>query len=312
MKILITGGAGFIGSHLCERLIDNEITVYDNFSTGKMENINVDVRLITGDINNYDRLSRYIKGQDIVIHQAFPYGKATRSLDKQFIEDGAVGTYNVLRASIEHGVEKVVYASTVAVYGKQEYLPIDESHPKNPFLPYGATKLLGELYCSTLRNIYGLNTVSLRYFNVYGRRYATHDHSAMIRFLNCVKNDKPLLIYGDGSQIRDYTYIDDIVDGTVLALKGSGEYNIARGEGISIIDLAMKILEITGKNLEIKFVEQEMKDGLPYGITDVVKGRQIDTRNYIADISKAKKLGYNPTTKIEKGIEETYNWILQQ
>lgn len=308
MKILITGGAGFIGSHLCERFDD--VTVFDNFSSGKRSNISKDIEVIEGSINDYNKVAEAVKGKDIVIHQAFPYGMATRELDKQFVEDGAIGTYNVLRASIEHNVEKVIYASTVAVYGRQKYLPIDEGHPKNPFLPYGATKLLGEMYCSTLKNVYGLNTVSLRYFNVYGKRYPTFDHSAMIKFLKCAKNDEPLLIYGDGSQLRDYTYIDDIVEGTILALEGSGEYNIARGEGIRIIDLAKKILEVTGKDLEIKFIKQKVGKSLPYGITDIVRGRQIDTRNYIADISKAQReLGYKPTTKLEEGIRETYKWI---
>jgi len=147
------------------------------------------------------------------------------------VEDGAIGTFNVLRAAVENKIRKVLYASTVAVYGRQEYLPIDEKHPKNPFLPYGATKLLGELYCSTIHNVFGIDTVSVRYFNVYGPRYATFDHSAMVNFLNRVVGNKELLIYGDGSQVRDYTYIDDIVNGTLLALKKDNTigdvYNIA-------------------------------------------------------------------------------------
>jgi UDP-glucose 4-epimerase len=325
-KILIAGGAGFIGSHLCEKLLpDNtEITVFDNFCTGKMENLeNVkdDLRIITGNINNYEEVSNAIKGHDLVIHQAFPYGVATRELDKQFVEDGAIGTFNVLRASVEHDIEKVVYASTVAVYGRQQYTPLDENHPKNPFLPYGATKLLGELYCSTINNVFGLDTVSLRYFNVYGPRYATFDHSAMIHFLERVIQNECLLIYGDGSQVRDYTYIDDIVQGTILALKqdnSNGEiYNIAEGEGMQIIDLAKKIIEISGKDLEPRFAELDeyktIEKGLPYGITEKIGDKYVDTRKYVADIEKAQnELGYKPTTDFDYGIRKTYEWLLEQ
>jgi len=325
-KILIAGGAGFIGSHLCEKLLpDNtEITVFDNFCTGKMdnlENVKDDLRIIKGDINNYEEVSNAIKGHDLVIHQAFPYGVATRELDKQFVEDGAIGTFNILRAAVEHDIEKVLYASTVAVYGRQQYTPLDENHPKNPFLPYGATKLLGELYCSTINNVFGLDTVSLRYFNVYGPRYATFDHSAMIHFLERVIQNECLLIYGDGSQVRDYTYIDDIVQGTILALKKdntNGEvYNIAEGEGMKIIDLAKKIIEISGKDLEPRFAEideyKTIEKGLPYGITQKIGDKYVDTRKYIANIEKAQnELGYNPSTEFDDGIRKTYEWLLEQ
>lgn len=325
-KILIAGGAGFIGSHLCEKLLleNSEVTVFDNFCTGKMENLqNVKdgINIITGDINNYEEFSKAAVGKDIVVHQAFPYGVATRELDKQFVKDGAIGTYNIFRASVENDIEKVVYASTVAVYGRQHYTPIDENHPKNPFLPYGATKLLGELYGSTINNVFGLDSVSVRYFNVYGPRYATFDHSAMIHFLERVIQNECPLIYGDGTQVRDYTYIDDIIQGTVLAIKKDntkGEaYNIAEGQGITIFDLAKKITEISGKDLEPKFAEvneyKTIKKGLPYGITEKVDGKYVDTRKYIANIEKAQKeLGYKPSTDFDYGIRKTYEWLLEQ
>lgn len=325
-KILIAGGAGFIGSHLCEKLlIENaEISVFDNFYTGKIDNLkNVkkDIQIITGNINNFEEISDAVRGNNIVIHQAFPYGVATRELDKQFVEDGAIGTYNVLRASVEHDIERVAYASTVAVYGRQQYTPIDENHPKNPFLPYGATKLLGELYCSTMNNVFGLDTVSLRYFNVYGPRYATFDHSAMIHFLERVIQNQCPLIYGDGSQVRDYTYIDDIVQGTILALKVDNTkgkiYNIAEGQGIKIIDLAKKIIEISGKTLEPRFAEineyKTIEKGLPYGITQKIGDKYLDTRKYVANIENAiTDLGYKPNTDFDYGIRKTYDWLLEQ
>jgi len=322
-NILVTGGAGFIGSHLCERLLKEnaKVTVFDNLSTGKIENladIMDKIEFVRGDIKDYNEVKKVIKGKDIVIHEAFPYGVATRELDKQFVEDGSIGTFNVLRASVENDVKKVVYASTVAVYGEQEYVPIDEEHKKDPFLPYGATKYIGELYCSTFNRVYGLDTVSLRYFNVYGPRYATFDHSAMIHFLERSIENKTLLIYGDGNQIRDYTYISDIVEGTILAVKKDGlngeVFNLGEGQGIKIIDLAKKIVEISGKNLEIRFAKPEeyryIKKGLPYGVTKKTDDGYLDTRNYIADINKARKiLGYNPKTGIDDGIKITLEWM---
>jgi len=323
-KILITGGAGFIGSHLCEKLLHEgaEISVLDNFSTGKMSNIEQiknDIRIIKGDINDFELTKNAIKGSDIVVHEAFPYGVATRELDKQFVEDGAIGTFNVLRASVECDVQKVVYASTVAVYGKQEYTPIDEEHPKNPFLPYGATKYLGELYCSSISNIFGIDTVSLRYFNVYGPRYAAFDHSAMVNFLTRVINNKEPLIYGNGDQVRDYTYIEDIINGTLQAIKKENTrgavYNLAEGEGISIIDLANKIIKISGKDLQPRFAEideyKKINKGLPYGMTKKIGDKYIDERKFVADINKAKiELGYKPITEFDDGIEKTYNWLM--
>ena len=322
-RVLVTGGAGFIGSHLCKRLLKEgaEVTVYDNFCTGKMENLSgiVDeIKIVRGDIRNFEDIKRAVEGKDIVIHEAFPYGVATRSLDKQFVEEGAVGTFNVLRASVEHEVEKVVYASTVAVYGQQEYTPIDEGHPKDPFLPYGTTKYLGELYCSTFNKVYGIDTISLRYFNVYGPRYATFDHSAMVHFLERVIENMPPLIYGDGNQLRDYTYIDDIVDGTILAAKKDetkGDvFNLGEGHGIRITELAEKIIKISGKDLEPRFARLDeyryIKKGLPYGVTKKMGDKYLDTRNYVANINKAKKiLGYDPKMNIDEGIRITMDWM---
>lgn len=325
-KILVTGGAGFIGSHICERLLEEgaEVAVYDNFSTGKFENLSEikdKVTVTEGDINNYEETKNAIKVNSIVIHEAFPYGVATRELDKQFETDGAVGTFNVLRAAVECDIEKVVYASTVAVYGEQEYTPLDEKHAKNPFLPYGATKYIGELYCSAFSRVYGIDTVSLRYFNVYGPRYATFDHSAMVHFLERVIENKPPLIYGDGNQIRDYTYIYDIVEGTIAAVikpttKGD-VFNLGEGNGIKIIDLAKKIIAASGKALEPRFAEldeyRHIKTGLPYGITTKVGDKYLDTRKYVANIDKAKKiLGYNPKTRLDDGIGKTLEWMKKQ
>jgi len=325
-KILITGGAGFIGSHLCEKLLKEEnakITVFDNFSTGKISNlksIENKIKIIKGDIQNVKEIDKASKSQDIIIHEAFPYGAATRSVDKQFVEDGTIGTFNVLRSASKNNIKKVVYASTVAVYGIKKTPPQKEEITKNPFLPYGATKYLGELYCSSFFNVYGLKTVSLRYFNVFGPRYATFDHSAMILFLKKAIKNEDLIIYGTGKQIRDYTYVDDVVNGTILAIKNGtngNSYNIAKGKGVSIINLAKKIIKITGSKSKIHFAKQnEYKifgKSLPYGITKKINNKFTDERNYVGCINKAKtELRYQPKITLEEGILKTFKWMKKE
>ena len=328
-KILITGGAGFIGSHLAEKLCcDNNIIIFDNFSTGKLTNIEKlkdKITIIEGNITNYIQVLKAVKDVDYIIHQAFPYGVATRELNKQFIEDGAVGTFNILHAAVENNVEKVVYASSVAVYGIQDKLPVKENNLINPFLPYGATKYVGELYCRTISNVFNLQTVSLRYFNVYGPRYSSYDHSALINFLSRALKGKDLVIYGDGEQIRDYTYIDDVVEGTLLSLekdKFYGEiFNIGGGNGIKILDLANLVAEMareyTKKEIKVRFAQKEEYEkvfrGLPRGITKKIGDKYVDERNYIADITKAKKiLGYSPKVGLKEGITKTLEWLLDK
>jgi len=321
--VLITGGAGFIGSHLAAALGKRGVPVriLDNFSTGTRENleaVGAPVDLVEGDICDEDVCGRAVSGCDTVIHQAYPYGVATRDVDHQYVAEGAIGTFNVLRAALRARVRKVLYASTVAVYGRQERVPVDEEHPKNPFLPYGATKYLGELYCSTFANVYGLDTASCRYFNVYGPRYATYDHSALILFMERALRGEDLLIYGDGTQMRDYTYIDDVVTGTLLALdkptKPGDVYNIGAGRGLTIKELADLVVKSLGSRSKVRLAEPEeyrkTPGGLPYGITDKKDGRFLDTRKYMADITKARRdLGYNPTTPLEEGIPRTLAWL---
>lgn len=326
-KFLITGGAGFIGSHLCERLLraGAEVVILDDFSVGKMvnlKNIKNSIKIIKGNIINTRTIERATKGCDVVVHEAFPYGRAGMGLEEQFIEEGAIGTFNVLKAAVKNNVRKVVFASSVAAYGIPKYLPINENHPIDPFLPYGATKRAGELYCSAFSKLYGLDTVSLRYFYVYGPRYSTLDHSALVNFINRAIHGRPLLIYGDGSQIRDYTYIDDAIDGTILAIKKENTkgavYNISSGLSISVSGLAQTIKKIMGKDIEIIFAKNNQYRYVPYcrvpvGMTSKKSGRWIDERNYTADLSLSKKeLGYKPKIDLETGIRQTAEWLISQ
>lgn len=320
----MTGGAGFIGSHLCERLLKEgaEVIVLDNFCTGKPANLKSlknSIKIITGDIIDARKVEAAVKGSDAIIHEAFPYGRSGMDLENLYAEEGVMGTFNILRSAVRHNVKKVVFASSVAVYGIQKYLPIDEKHPLEPFLPYGATKLAGELYCSTFSKLYGLDTISLRYFYIYGPRYSSFDHSAMVNFINRAIHKKPLLIYGDGSQVRDYTYIDDAIDGTILALKkdkAAGEvYNISSGRKISILDLAQRIKKVSGNDLEIRLAgNKEYKYvrncPIPVGMTDKINGQWLDQRNYSADLNKAiKDLGFSPKVDLEAGIKKTMAWL---
>ncbi len=323
-KILVTGGAGFIGSHLCERLLKEgtEVVILDDFSTGKMANLKKIADSTTirrGNIANRQIIKKVVKGCDVIVHMAFPYGRTGMGLKEQYIEDGTVGTYNILKSATEHNVQKVIFASSVAVYGIPQYLPIDENHPINPFLPYGATKRAGELYCSTFSKLYGLDTVSLRYFYIYGPRYSTFDHSALVNFINRAIQKKPLLIYGNGLQIRDYTYIDDAINGTILAIKKDNIqgkiYNISSGVKISILELAQKIKKIIGKGVKIRFAKNDQYRYIPYckvpiGMTGKKGSKWIDERNYTANLSLSKKeLGYNPRIDLDEGIKKTIDWL---
>lgn len=326
-KILITGGAGFIGSHLCERLLAEgaKVAVLDDFSTGKLtnlKNIKSSIKIIKGDITNEKIVEKAVRGCDAIVHEAFPYGRSGMGLEEQYIEEGTIGTFNILKSAVKNNVKKVVFASSVAVYGIPKYLPIDEAHPTDPFLPYGATKRAGELYCSAFSKLYGLDTIGLRYFYIYGPRYSTFDHSALVHFINCAISGRPLLIYGDGSQIRDYTYIADAIDGTVLAIKKEGGngavYNISSGLGINILELAQKIVKIVGKDIKIKFAKNNQQRHIPYcrvpiGMTSKSEGKWTDERNYTASTALSREeLGYVPKISLEYGINQTIKWLAAQ
>ena len=324
-KILVTGGAGFIGSHICERLLKEgaEVVVLDDFSTGKIDNlkkIKSLIKIIRGDILDDKAVKKATNGCDAIIHQAFPYGKSGMGLDNQYVRAGTEGTFNILREAVKSGVKKFIFASTASVYGiVPKYPPIDEKYRTKSFLLYGSTKLCGENFCSTISDLYGLDTTVLRYFYVYGPRYSVFDHSAMVNFINLALRGKPILIYGKGDQLRDYTYIEDVVEATILALKNESTkekiYNISSGFNTSISDLAATIVRLTNSKSEIKAASHTQYRyidycRIPIGITSKKDNQWIDERNYIADISLVKKeLGYFPKISLEDGILKTVNWM---
>jgi len=306
-KVLVAGGAGFIGSHVCDALIRKgaEVTVLDNLVSGNLKNIahiKDRLRFIKGDITNFEQVLHAAKDKDVIIHEAFPAAICDLSPEKQFITTGTLGTYNLLRAALANN-SIFIYASSISVYGKQVSSQISESHPLNPIIVYGATKLSGEIYCRAFQHEHGLNIVILRYSDVYGPRF--NRISAPIAFLLKGLKKEPLQIHGDGSQTRDYTYVTDIAEGTVLAIneKAYGDvFNIASGNHISILELAKKVNVITGNDSELELIAHEKIDTQKYVVED--------ERKYSINIAKAKKiLGYNPKISLDSGLNMTKEWI---
>lgn len=305
MKLVITGGAGFIGSNIAEELSkekDNEIIIVDDLSTGKMANLrkfDQNINLVRGSITDLNLLKVVFKGVDYVFHQA-AIPSVPRSIKDPIASNNANvnGTLNVLVAARDCGVKKVVYASSSSVYGDTPELPKRERMTPNPLSPYAVTKLLGEYYCNVFNNIYGLKTVSLRYFNVYGPRQDPYsDYAAVIpKFINRVSENKPPVIYGDGEQTRDFTFVKDVVRANILAAKSDAEgvYNIANGNRISINELANMIMALIGNNLTP--IHDDPREG--------------DVKHSLADISEAKKnLGYEQGYSLEEGLRGTIEWF---
>ena len=304
MKVLITGGAGFIGSNLVERLIKgNEVIVLDNLSTGKEENIkeflgNKNFKFINGSITDLNLLRKMTCDVDYILHHA-AIVSVTESIENPILtnEVNINGTLNVLTAAKENQIKKLAFASSCAVYGDSPKLPKTENMSPNPKSPYAVTKLTGEYYCNVFKNIYGLETLSLRYFNCYGPRQSQESEYAAVipKFIFAALNDKPIVIYGDGRQTRDFVYVKDVVNANMLAIKnGSGIYNIGFGKEVTINELADKIIELTKSKSEI--IHKKQREG--------------DIKHSLADISKAKKeIGYEPKYNLEQGLNETIRWF---
>jgi len=308
-KVIVTGGAGFIGSNLAKRLSEdgNEVTIIDDLSTGKYENIEQmekegKIKFIKGTITDLDFLKKTFKDASYVFHQA-AIPSVPRSIEDPINSNKANidGTLNVLVAAKENGVKKIVYASSSSVYGDTPTLPKKEDMKPCPLSPYAINKLTGEYYCQVFTNVYELPTASLRYFNVYGPiQDPTSEYAAVIpKFISRVLKEKAPIIHGDGEQTRDFTFIKDVVEANILAVesKATGVFNIAGGKHISINDLAKSIMEICKKKFEP--IHDEPQPG--------------DVKHSLADISKAKeKLKYEPKFNIKEGLEETVKWNQKQ
>jgi len=286
-KVLVTGGAGFIGSHLVDRLLGMgcEVVVLDSFRTGKMENVSQHLksdrfRLVEGDVRDKRVVRDGMDGVDAVVHLA-----ALISVDEsvnnpvETREINVTGTLNVLEEARRQGVKRFVYASSTAVYGEGNSLPLKEDYPPRPISPYAASKASAECYCKAFHRSYGLETVILRYFNVYGPRQEHNPYSGVIsRFLNNALNGKPLVVFGDGKQTRDFMSIDDVVEATMLALENSDlvseTFNVCTGNPTTINELAKTIEEVTGRNLQLVY-HKPRKGDIKNNYGDPAKASQI-------------------------------------
>jgi UDP-glucose 4-epimerase len=303
---LVTGGAGFIGSNIAEKLTNSGaiVRVIDNLLTGKLENIQTfkdKIDFIKGDIRSLDTLMEAMKGVDYVIHQAaLPSVPKSVEIPIESNEHNNNGTLNVLVAAKELGVKRVVYAASSSAYGDTPTLPKVETMRPMPLSPYAVNKLSGEYYCAAFKEVYGLDTVALRYFNVFGpRQDPTSFYSAVIpKFISALLKNEPPTIFGDGEQSRDFTYIDNVVQANVLACTAPGvggeTFNIACGERITLNQLHADLQEILNKSISPKYLDARVGD---------VKHSQ-------ADIEKAKKrLNFEVLISVKEGLKRTVEWF---
>jgi len=310
-EILVTGGAGFIGSHIVDRLLEEglKVRVLDNLSTGEKKNLaqhqnKKSFQFIEGDIRNFDLVKKAVKGVEAVIHEA-ALVSVTRSVENPLLsnEINITGTVNLLKACVDAHVKRFVFASSCAVYGDTETLPNHENLAPNPLSPYAVEKMAAEKYAKVFHQVYGLETVSLRYFNVYGPRQKYGPYSGVISiFINSILENKPPIICGDGKQTRDFINVKDVVEANMLALskqKAAGEvFNISTGEATTINMLVETIQKITGKT-SLKPVHVEPRPG--------------DIKHSYGDITKARRnLGYKPKVQLEKGLSELIKWYSEQ
>jgi UDP-glucose 4-epimerase len=310
-KVLVTGGAGFIGSNLTEALLKqgHRVRVLDDFSTGKRENLLYDetypsLEMVEGDIRDLTVCQKAIKDIEYVFHQA-ALPSVQRSVEDPLGSNAvnAGGTLNILFAAREETVKRVIYASSSSIYGDTPTLPKHEEMLSNPLSPYALQKYIGEQYCRLFYQLYGLETVSLRYFNIFGpKQDPASVYSAVIpRFIDALLKGHPPLIFGDGEQSRDFTYIDNVVRANLLAMSAEhlqGEaINIACGKRVSLNQLLNILKEIVGS--KVSPVHEEPRKG--------------DVKHSLADINKGKRLlNYDPQVGIEMGLKKTVEFFQKQ
>lgn len=309
MKYIVTGGAGFIGSHIVEELAarNHEVVVLDNLASGRRENIAPFLRqggvsFIEGSIMDVSLLKKTFGGADGVFHEGAIVSVPRSVADPP--ETHAInltGTFNVLLAARDTGVKKVVFASSAAVYGELPELPKREDMLPQTLSPYAVSKLAGEYYCSVFSRLYGVRCTALRYFNVFGpRQDPGSPYSGVIsKFISNTLGRRPLTIFGDGTQTRDFVYVKDVVQANLLAMAGNktGIFNIALGRRINLLELADMIREIAGISVPVTFA--------PPAAGDI--------KDSLADISRARDmLGYEPAYTVRSGLERTVEWYREQ
>jgi UDP-N-acetylglucosamine/UDP-N-acetyl-alpha-D-glucosaminouronate 4-epimerase len=302
LRVLVTGGGGFIGCHLVERLLRDgrEVRVLDNFATGRRENFAElldDIDLVEGDMQSYERVHTAVRGCEAVLHQA-ALPSVPRSVQDPLTSNATnvTGTLNVLLASRDEGVRRVVFGSSSSIYGANPDLPKHEDLLPLPISPYAVAKLAGEGYCRSFHEVFGLETVSLRYFNVFGpRQDPLSQYAAVIpNFTTALLAGEAPVIYGDGEQSRDFTYVENVVEGNLLAMEAQGAagkvYNVSAGVRLSLNELLDRLRALTGNDAEARYED----------------ARPGEVRHSQADISRAgDELGYRPTVSVEEGLSRT-------
>ena len=304
-RFLVTGGAGFIGSNLARALVarGDEVRIFDNFLTGRPENLAdvPDVDVVEGDVRDLDRLHVAMKGVDRVLHQAAVPSVARSLKDPLTTNEANVGgTLNVLIAARDAGVRRVVCASSSSVYGDTPTLPKVETMAPSPLSPYAVSKLSGEYYCSVFTRLFDVEAVSLRYFNVFGpHQDPSSDYAAVIpKFITLMAKGERPAIHGDGTQSRDFTFIDNVVQANLKAAEapdvGGEAFNVACGARYTLLDLVEALNRILRTSIEPRFGDR----------------RPGDVQHSLADIDKARRLlGYEPAVAFEEGLERTVAWL---
>jgi UDP-N-acetylglucosamine/UDP-N-acetyl-alpha-D-glucosaminouronate 4-epimerase len=303
---LVTGGAGFIGSHIVEELVKKgeRVRVIDNLSTGKRRNLEHlfdEIEFVEGDLRSPEAAARAAAGADFVLHQAaLPSVPRSVQDPKGSTENNLNGTLHLLMAARDAGVRRLVYASSSSVYGDSPILPKKEDFLPAPLSPYAASKLAGEYYCQVFSRVYGLETVCLRYFNVFGpRQDPLSPYAAVIpKFITLALAKKPLVVYGDGEQSRDFSFIDNVVQANLLACSAAGvageQINVGCGEQISLNQLVQALREIINGDQQVEYAEP--KPG--------------DVKHSLASIEKAQRLlGFVPTVLFTEGLYRTVAWF---
>jgi len=278
-KALVTGGAGFIGSHLADRLVEDcAVTVYDNLSSGSREHVPNDAKLVEADIRNQERLTEAVDDADIVFHEAAQVSVAQSVEDPEASHKINIDPVLTILEAARETDTRVVLASSAAIYGHPEYTPIDETHPKEPASPYGLEKLTADHYCRLYHDLYGVDTVALRYFNAYGPRQQGGDYSGVISiFRDQARANDPITVEGDGTQTRDFVHVDDLVQANLLAAQtdATGEaFNIGTGTTITIQGLADTIRDVTDAESEIVHVDPREGD-IDHSPAEIAKARDI-------------------------------------
>lgn len=309
-RILVTGGAGFIGSHTVDRLVSEgrRVWVLDDLSTGLLGNIETHIgkgslNVVRGDIGDQSLLAELMANVEAVIHLAAITDHEICLHNPRLADEvNSKGTFILLERAREHDLRRFVYASSAAVYGDASRIPISEDCQPAPLTPYGASKLAGEKKCLEYWRSYGLRTVCLRYFNVFGPRQSSRHYSGVITaFMKRLSHGQPPAIYGDGLQTRDFVNVSNVAEVTTLALdsEANGEvYNIASGRETTINTLAQKLIDISGRS----------------SITPVhTSERQGEIRRSVADIQKARtQLQYNPRTDLQRDLIDLWNWYMRK